>query len=726
MMESFTEPSGFYPFYEFINMITHQNSIATEMQLNPAQVLAVAGLLEDGCTVPFIARYRKEATGLLDEIQITVVRDRLLQVSELDKRRKAIIGSLTERGLLTQELHKAVLRAPNLTILEDLYLPHRVKRRTRSLIASEKGLEALARLIFLQDGQPLSIKPFVNPAKGVEDSREALAGARDIIAEWVNEDSTVRAGLRRIFFAKAIISSKVVKKNQESGMKFRDYFDWQELAAKAAGHRLLAMLRGENKKVLKLSFRPPEKDALAFLDKKYGTGRGPAATQMSLAVTDSYKRLLRPSLENELRVELKERADREAIKVFTDNLRELLLASPLGHKRIMALDPGFRTGAKLVCLDAQGSLLHSTTIYPTHSAGKNQEAGQIVRKLCQKFKLEAIAIGNGTAGRETESFVRGLNLGTDIIITMVDESGASIYSASEIARKEFPDYDLTVRGSVSIGRRLQDPLAELVKLDPKVIGVGQYQHDVNQTALKKSLDDTVASCVNNVGVDLNSASAELLAHVSGLGPIIAGNIIQYRNDNGAFLSRKQILNVARLGKKAFEQCAGFLRIQDAKNPLDASAVHPEQYAIVEQMARDCNTSVSNLIDDAKVRAKIDIKRYVTAEVGLPTLQDIMAELAKPGRDPRERFTEFSFREDIDSMDDLQPGMKLPGIVTNVTKFGAFVDVGVHQDGLIHISQLADRFVKDPGDVVKVRQQVVARVLEVDIERKRISLSLKGV
>ena len=726
--------SDFEPFSNFlklqiplktnINMTTHQNSIATEMQLKPAQVAAVAGLLEDGGSVPFIARYRKEATGLLDEIQITAVRDRLLQLAELDKRRKAIIGSLSERDLLTQELHKAVLSAPNLTILEDVYLPHRVKRRTRSLIAREKGLEPLARLIFKQDGQPLRIKPFINPDKGVSDSDEALAGARDIIAEWVNEDSAVRAGLRRLFVRKAIISSKVVKKNRELGTKFRDYFEWQELAAKAAGHRLLAMLRGENEKVLRLSFRPPEKDALDFLDKKYGQGGGTTATQMSLAVADSYKRLLGQSLENELRVELKEQADREAIKVFADNLRELLLASPLGHKRIMALDPGFRTGAKLVCLDAQGQLLHSTTIYPTHSAGKSQEAGQIVSKLCQKYNIEAIAIGNGTAGRETESFVRGLNLGSGIIITMVDESGASIYSASEIARKEFPDYDLTVRGSVSIGRRLQDPLAELVKLDPKVIGVGQYQHDVNQTALKKSLDDTVASCVNNVGVELNSASAELLAHVSGLGPVIAGNIIQYRNDNGPFSSRKQILKVARLGKKAFEQCAGFLRIQDAKNPLDASAVHPEQYEIVEQMARDCNARVSDLIDDAKVRTKIDIKSYITAEVGLPTLNDIMAELAKPGRDPRESFTEFSFSEDINSMDDLQPGMKLPGIVTNVTKFGAFVDIGVHQDGLIHISQLADRFVKDPGDVVKVRQQVMARVLEVDIQRKRISLSLK--
>jgi len=705
-------------------MTTHVNSIAGEMQIKPAQVAALVTLLEDGSTVPFIARYRKEATGSLDEIQIAAVRDRLQQLAELDKRREAIISSLTERDLLNPKLHKAVLDAPNLTILEDVYLPHRIKRRTRSLIAREKGLEPLAHIILKQDKHPFEIKPFINPENGVTNSDEALAGARDIIAEWINEDSAVRVGLRRLFARKGIIISRVVKKNQAAGSKFRDYFEWQEPAGKVAGHRLLAMLRGENEKVLRLSIRPPEEEALDLLNRKYGKGEGAATKQVYLAVADSYKRLLGPSLENELRAELKEQADREAIKVFVDNLRELLLAAPLGYKRVLALDPGFRTGAKLVCLDAQGKLLHFSTIYPTHSEGKRLEAWKIVNKLCQKYKIQAIAIGNGTAGRETESFVRGLNLGADIIITMVDESGASIYSASEIARKEFPDHDLTVRGSVSIGRRLQDPLAELVKLDPKVIGVGQYQHDVNQTALKKSLDDTVASCVNNVGVELNSASAELLSHVSGLGPVLADNVVRYRNDKGPFSRRQQILKVPRLGAKAFQQCAGFLRIQNAKNPLDASAVHPEQYAIVEQMARDCNARVSDLIDDAEVRATIDINRYVTDEVGLPTLNDIIGELAKPGRDPREDFAEFSFSEDINSMDDLQPGMKLPGIVTNVTKFGAFVDIGVHQDGLIHISQLADRFVKDPSDVVKVRQQVVARVLEVDIQRKRIALSLK--
>ena len=705
-------------------MNSHQNIIARELQLKRGQVEAVATLLEDGGTVPFIARYRKEATDLLDETQITAVRDRLQQLGELDKRRQAIITSLTERDLLDDKLRDAVLAASDLSILEDIYLPHRLKRRTRGLIAREKGLEPLARALIEQDNRPLNTKKYIHPDKGVANSDEALAGARDIIAEWINEDPAIRAGLRRLFAAKGVITSRVIKKNRESGAKFRDYFDWQEPVSRIAGHRLLAMLRGENEKMLRLAIRPPEEAALNLLRKKYCKGSGTATIQVTLGVADSYKRLLGPSLENELRAELKEAADREAIKVFVDNLRELLLASPMGRKRVMALDPGFRTGAKLVCLDGQGQLLHFSTIYPTHSASRGREAGQTVSKLCQQYRIEAIAIGNGTAGRETESFVRGLNLGSDMIITMVDESGASIYSASETARAEFPDHDLTVRGSVSIGRRLQDPLAELVKLDPKAIGVGQYQHDVNQAALKRSLDDTVASCVNSVGVELNNASVELLAHVSGLGPVLARNIIQHRNDNGHFSTRRELLKVPRLGKKAFEQCAGFLRIRGAKNPLDASSVHPEQYSIVEQMARDCGCGVSNLIKDGETRSTIDIKRYSSDKVGLPTLNDIMMELGKPGRDPRKTFSEFAFNADITTMDDLQPGMKLPGIVTNVTKFGAFVDIGVHQDGLIHISQLADRFVKDPGDVVKVRQQVMARILEVDLRRKRISLSLK--
>ena len=588
----------------------------------------------------------------------------------------------------------------------------------------EKGLAPLARAIFRQDQTPLRPEKFIAPEKGVATADEALAGGRDIIAEWLNEDPAARAGLRQLFGTKAVIVSRVVKKNQEAGSKFRDYFDWQEPAPKVPGHRLLAMLRGENEKVLTLAVRPPAGAGIELLRKRYVKGSGAAAEQVNLAVEDSYKRLLAPSLENELRTHLKEQADREAIKVFVDNLRELLLASPLGRKRVMALDPGFRTGAKLVCLDEQGKLLHNATIYPTLSADKSREAGKIVAELCKKYRIEAIAIGNGTAGRETESFVRGLGLAAEMIITMVDESGASIYSASETARLEFPGHDLTVRGSVSIGRRLQDPLAELVKLDPKVIGIGQYQHDVNQVALKKSLDDTVASCVNRVGVELNSASAELLAHVSGLGPVLAQNIIKYRNENGPFASRGELLKVPRLGGKGFEQCGGFLRIRGAANPLDSSGVHPEQYRIVEQMAKDCGCKVVDLIEQPELREKIELSRYVSETVGLPTLNDILAELAKPGRDPRASFSAFAFSDGINSIEDLKPGMRLPGLVTNVTKFGAFVDIGVHQDGLIHISQLADRFVKEPGEVVKVRQQVMVRVLEVDPQRKRIALSLK--
>ena len=705
-------------------MNQHQEIIAQELKIKTGQVAAVATLLADGGTVPFIARYRKEATGLLDEIQIAAIRDRLLQLAELDKRRQAIIASLGERELLEPKLHQALLGAANLTILEDLYLPHRPKRRTKSIIAMEKGLEPLARAIFRQDQTPLGPEKYIDPEKGVASADEALAGARDIIAEWLNEDPAARSGLRQLFASKSVIISRVVKKNQEAGSKFRDYFEWQEPAAKAPSHRLLAMLRGENEKVLTLAMRPPEDVAIELLRKRFVKGSGVAAEQVTQAVEDSYKRLLGPSLENELRTHLKEQADREAIRVFVDNLRELLLASPLGRKRVMALDPGFRTGAKLVCLDEQGKLLHNTTIYPTLSEAQSREAGKVVAELCKQYRIEAIAIGNGTAGRETETFVRGLGLPAEMIITMVDESGASIYSASETARLEFPDHDLTVRGSVSIGRRLQDPLAELVKLDPKVIGVGQYQHDVNQAALKKSLDDTVASCVNSVGVELNTASAELLAHVSGLGPVLAQNIIKYRNENGPFTRRAELMKVPRLGGKGFEQCGGFLRIRGAANPLDSSGVHPERYRIVEQMAKDCGCKVADLIERPEIREKIEISRYVSDTVGLPTLNDILGELAKPGRDPRSTFTEFAFSEGVNSIADLQPGMRLPGLVTNVTKFGAFVDIGVHQDGLIHISQLADRYVKEPGEVVKVRQQVMVRVLEVDPQRKRIALSLK--
>ena len=702
--------------------LQHQKTIAGELRIGTNQVAAAADLLTDGATVPFISRYRKEATGSLDEVQIATIRDRLAGLIELDKRRQSIIDSLAKRDLLSDELQNNLEKAENLTGLEDIYLPYKPKRRTRAMIGCEKGLEPLARKLFKQDTANVNALAFVNQEKGVESVEEALAGARDIIAEWINENQEIRVRLRRLYDEKAVIVSTVVKKNREIGAKFHDYFDWHEAVTKAPSHRLLAMFRGEKEKILSLSVKPPDELVLPVLISRFvkkGLGN-----QVELAVADSYKRLLGPSLEKELRNSLKERADREAIKVFAENLRELLLAAPLGQKRLMALDPGFRTGAKLVCLNGQGKLLHFTTIFPTFSGQKSREAGETVMELCEKYTIEAIAIGNGTAGRETETFVRALPLPPAIQVTMVDESGASIYSASEAARAEFPDHDLTVRGAVSIGRRLQDPLAELVKIDPKAIGVGQYQHDVNQTALKKSLDDVVESCVNSVGVEVNTASMELLTSVSGLGPALAKNIIAHRNEHGPFASRRQLLKVPRLGAKAFEQCAGFLRIQGAKNPLDFSGVHPEQYALVKQMAKDTGCTVIDLMTQENIRKQIDVHQYVSDSVGLPTLNDIMAELAKPGRDPRAEFTVFSFAEGVNSIGDLIPGMKLPGIVTNVTKFGAFVDIGVHQDGLVHISQLADRFVNEPAEIVKVRQQVLVRVLEIDPQRKRISLSLR--
>ena len=711
-------------FYKTMNQ--HLKTIAQELHIKVEQAAATAALLDDGATVPFISRYRKEATGLLDETQVAALRDRLSQLAELDKRREAIVASLAERDLLSPELKAALQAASSMTTLEDIYLPYRPKRRTRSSIAKKKGLEPLARALYAQDNRIVQAVSFINPEKEVHTAEDAMAGARDIIAEWISEAVATRAGLRKLFAREAVVTSAVVKKNEAVGAKFRDYFDWQEPAATAPGHRLLAMFRGENEKVLTLALRPPEDRGLAILQRFHIKAQNEAGLQVALAVEDSYKRLLAPSLENELRNALKERADREAIRVFAANLRELLLAPPLGQKRVMALDPGFRTGAKLVCLDGQGKLLYCTTVYPTLAEQKSREAGKRVVELCTKYSIEAIAIGNGTAGRETEAFVRGLPLDPGVLVTMVDESGASIYSASEAARAEFPDHDLTVRGAVSIGRRLQDPLAELVKLDPKVIGVGQYQHDVNQAALKKGLEDVVENCVNSVGVEVNTASMELLTHVSGLGPVLAKNIIAYRNEHGPFGSRHQLLKVPRLGAKAFQQCAGFLRIQGAKNPLDYSAVHPEQYGIVEQMAADAGCTVVDLMQQESARKQVDVRRYISDVVGLPTLNDIMAELAKPGRDPRAGFAVFAFAEGVNSLEDLQPGMKLPGIVTNVTKFGAFVDIGVHQDGLIHISQLANRFVKDPAEVVRVRQQVMVRVLEIDAARKRIALSLKDV
>jgi protein Tex len=707
-------------------MQQHPQIIANELHIKAEQVQTVAELLDDGATVPFIARYRKEATGSLDEVQITAIRDRRGELADLEKRRSAILGSLGERDLLNDDLQQAVNAASDLAALEDIYLPYRPKRRTRAQIAREKGLEPLAKILFRQDKQKMEPEAFVNQDKEVTTVEEALNGARDIIAEWISEDASIRARLRMVFNRKAIITSTVVKNQEESGGKFRDYFDWQEPIGKVAGHRLLAMFRGENEKVLSLSFRPPETESLGILHRHSVRSNGFSGQQVALAVEESYKRLLAPSLENELRGNLKKQADVEAITVFTENMRELLLAAPLGQKRTMALDPGFRTGAKLVCLGKQGELLHSTTVYPVLSRKQQEEAEQTVLQLCKRYNIEAIAIGNGTASRETESFVRALDLPAGVVITMVDESGASIYSASDVARTEFPDHDITVRGAVSIGRRLQDPLAELVKLDPKAIGVGQYQHDVNQKALKQSLEDVVISCVNKVGVEVNSASKQLLIFVSGLGETLASNILVYRRENGPFTERQQLLKVPRLGKKAFEQCAGFLRIHNGENPLDRSGVHPERYRIVEQMAKDCGCTVSDLMQNEAQRQQIKLDRYIDDEVGLPTLLDIMAELGKPGRDPRQSFEAFAFAQGIEKLEDLEVGMRLPGIVTNVTKFGAFVDIGVHQDGLVHISQLADRYVKVPAEVVKVRQQVQVRVLEVDAKRGRIALSLRDI
>ncbi len=704
----------------------HCTYISRESGISLQQVQAVETLLAEGGTVPFIARYRKERTGSLDEVQITTIRDRLAQLAELDKRREAILKSLEERELLTDELKQAIEAAETMATLEDIYLPYRPKRRTRATIAREKGLEPLAQMIFSQQiaTDPLAESTYyIDSEKGVESSDDALAGARDIIAEWISEDADTRQPMRRLFFSHGTFQSKVSKGKEEEGSKYRDYFDWDESIRKAPGHRVLAMFRGENEGYLKLSVRPSEEMALELLRKRYVKNDSPSAEQVGLSLEDSYKRLLGPSMETEIRNEAKERADKEAIEVFARNLRESLMASPLGGKATLAIDPGYRTGCKVVCLDRQGSLLHNTTIYPTQSAKLIEEARKAILELVERFHIEAIAIGNGTASRETDAFVRGLGLSDSIPIVMVNESGASIYSASEVARDEFPDADVTVRGSVSIGRRLMDPLAELVKIDPKSIGVGQYQHDVDQGSLKQSLDDTVMSCVNAVGVELNTASKQLLTYVSGLGPMLAGKIVEYRNEHGPFRNRKELGKVPRLGPKAFEQAAGFLRINNAQNPLDASAVHPESYAVVDQITRDLDCTITDLMSNDSLRQRVDLNQYATATIGLPTLTDIIEELGKPGRDPRQEFEIFHFTEGVNSIDDLVPGMKLPGIVTNVTNFGAFVDIGVHQDGLVHISQMADHFVRNPADEVKVSQKITVTILEVDKQRKRISLSM---
>ena len=651
----------------------------------------------------------------------------LARLAALDSCRQAILESLEEQKVLTDELRKSVESAATLTALEDIYLPYRPKRRTRATMAKEKGLEPLAELIMAQEITNPSREAiaFVNEGKGVASVEDALSGARDIIAEWVNEDTKARQDTRRLFYREGVMQSSMVKGKESEGVKFSNYFDWQEPVARVPSHRLLAMLRGENEGFLKITIRPPQEKALLFLDRRFVKGGGDASAQVILAVKDSYQRLLAPSIETDIRQQAKERADDEALRVFARNLRETLMAPPMGARAVLAIDPGYRTGCKVVCLDPQGQLLANAVIYVSQSAARSREASQTILDLIKRFHIEAIAIGNGTASRETEEFIHGLGLSGEIPVVMVNESGASIYSASAVAREEFPEQDITVRGAVSIGRRLMDPLAELVKIDPKSIGVGQYQHDVDQTRLKSNLDETVISCVNEVGVQVNTASQQLLTYVSGLGPTLAKNVIVYRNENGPFRSRADLKKVPRLGPKAFEMAAGFLRIDNAENPLDASAVHPESYHIVDRMAGDMGCSVSDLIRNEELRRRISLESYTGEGCGLPTLQDIMAELDKPGRDPRKQFEAVIFSADIRTIERLTPGMKLTGIVTNVTNFGAFVDIGVHQDGLIHISEMADKFVKNPADILSVNQRVNVTVLTVDVERKRISLSMKA-
>lgn len=706
-------------------MITHVRKIAEELNIAEKQVNTTLTLLDEGATVPFISRYRKEMTGSLDEVQVAAIRDRAEQLRELDKRRQAIIKSLTELGKLDATLEKKIIDALTMVELEDIYLPYRPKRKTRASIAREKNLQPLAEKLMEQGAFNVleEASKYVDEAKGVNSDVEALAGARDILAELINEDAEARAKIRQLFLDKGQFVSKVIEGKEESGQKYKDYFDWTDGVKDAPSHRILAMRRGEKELILTLDILPPEEEALALLDRQFVKSKSEASSHVRLAIADSYKRLLKPSMETEIRLHTKKRADEEAIRVFADNAKQLLMSPPLGQRNILAIDPGFRTGCKVVCLNEQGKLLINNTIYPHSGAGGLAEANKIIKQLAAEYSIDTIAIGNGTAGRETELFVKNLGL-SGVKIMMVNESGASIYSASEAAREEFPDKDITVRGAVSIGRRLMDPLAELVKIDPKSIGVGQYQHDVDQNKLQSSLDDTVISCVNAVGVELNTASKQILSYISGLGPQLAKNIVEYRETNGAFKKRSELKKIPRLGEKAFEQAAGFLRIHNAVNPLDSSAIHPERYAVVEQMAADLNCTIHDLMKDEELRKKIRPEKYISDSIGLPTITDILEQLAKPGRDPREQFEAFSFTDGVNAISDLKVGMVLPGIVTNITSFGAFVDVGVHQDGLVHLSQLSDRFIKDPNEVVKVHQKVMVRVTEVDETRKRIALSMK--
>ena len=700
--------------------------IARFLQIPEGQVERTIGLLNEGATIPFISRYRKEVTGGLDEVQIGAIKDQLDKLTELSKRKETILATIEEQEKLTPELRKRIEESWDSTEIEDLYLPYKPKRVTKAEIARRKGLEPLAKIVMMQNENNLSarIKSFI---KGeVKNAEEALQGARDIIAEWINENESARNTVRNSFAHTAMITSKVIKGKEEEGAKYRDYFDFSEPLTRASPHRLLALRRGEAEGILRVSISPDAESCLDRLNRRFVKGRGEVSEQVATAVDDSFKRLLKPSIETEFSNQSKAKADEEAIRVFAENLRQLLLAPPLGQKRVLGVDPGYRTGCKLVCLDAQGNLLHNEAIFPHPPQNEKGKAAAKVAQLVATYAIDAIAIGNGTASRETEQFITNIRYDRKVQVFVVSENGASIYSASKIAREEFPEYDVTVRGAVSIGRRLMDPLAELVKIDPKSIGVGQYQHDVEQNALKKSLDQTVESCVNLVGVNVNTASKHLLTYISGLGPTLAQNIVNYRVEHGPFTSRKELMKVPRMGEKAFEQSAGFLRIPDGKNPLDNSAVHPESYPIVERMAKDLKCSVTDLITDKALKKKLKLTDYLTDKVGMPTLLDIMEELDKPGRDPRQTIQVFAFDPTVKTIEDLKEGQVLPGIVTNITNFGCFVDVGIKENGLVHISELADRFVSDPTQVVSIHQHVKVKVLSVDLSRKRVQLSMKGI
>ena len=708
--------------------LSYAGHIARELSIDSKAVENTLKLLADGATIPFIARYRKEWTGSLDEVKIAAIKDMAHRLEELDKRRETVQNTIREQGNLSSELEQRINQAQTLAEIEDLYLPFKPKRKTRASVAKERGLEPLAKMIMVQRDQDVSemARRFINPDNEIANVEDALTGARDIIAEWVNENAFARRRMRRLFSTDGVLRSKVAKNKEDEAIKYRDYYEGEEAVSKMPSHRILAIMRGENEDLLKVAIAPAEEKALEILDNIFVKSNNESSHQVAIAVKDAYKRLLHPAMETEVRQMLKQKADSEAIRIFAENLRQLLLAPPLGQKRVLAIDPGYRTGCKIVCLDAQGKLLHNETIYP-HPP--QVEVGQAIKKilnLVSAYKIEAIAIGNGTASRETENFIRRIRFDHDLTVVVVNESGASVYSASELARQEFPDYDVTVRGAVSIGRRLMDPLAELVKIDPKSIGVGQYQHDVDQPALQKSLVEVVESCVNLVGVEVNTASKELLTYVSGLGPALAANVVAHRSKHGPFKSRQDLMQVSRFGEKAFEQAAGFLRIGNADNPLDSSAVHPESYPIVFKMAGDLQATVDELIKNKEVRKQIVPENYVSENAGLPTIHDILRELEKPGRDPREAIDYFSFDPDVHEIHDLKPGMVLPGIVTNITAFGAFVDVGVHQDGLVHVSNLADKYVSDPNTVVKIYQKVRVKVLDVDLQRRRIQLAMKGL